>query len=81
MANLTVPAADDTFGPFEPPISYALFDFTLLFEQSIFSIGPAALLLLVSPLRIAQLSNRRRVVRSSPLATAKLVRRPPTTSV
>jgi len=36
---------------------YGTFDFSLLFEQSILSITPSALLLLVVPLRIAQLAQ------------------------
>ena len=73
MANSTLRAADDTFGPFVEPIARTSFDFTLLFEQSIFSIGPSALLLLVAPFRILCLSRSPRRVARSPLAIGKLV--------
>ncbi|RFU32078.1 hypothetical protein B7463_g4239, partial [Scytalidium lignicola] len=45
---------DNSFGPVIDGCR-ANFDFTLLFEQSIFSIGPAALLLLFAPPRFAKL--------------------------
>lgn len=47
-------SADNAFGPQLKGCS-GQFDFTLLFEQSILSILPSALLLLLSPLRILQL--------------------------
>lgn len=50
------------------------FDFTLLFEDSILSILPSALLLLISPLRILQLWKKARVVKaSSYLQATKIV--------
>lgn len=73
MANSTVTAADDRFGPFVEPLSREQFDFTLLFEQSIFTIGPSALLLLAAPVRLFRLSRARRVVRPSVLVNVKLV--------
>ncbi|RAL17389.1 P-loop containing nucleoside triphosphate hydrolase protein [Aspergillus homomorphus CBS 101889] len=50
MAGSCSPAADDSFGPVIA--CPTIFDFTLLFEQSILSIGPSALLLLLVPWRI-----------------------------
>lgn len=51
--------ADNTFGP-----QYCNeFDFTLLFEQTVFQIAPCALLMLTLPLRAFQL--RRRKVKTS----------------
>lgn len=49
------PGADNTFGP-----QYCNhFDFTLLFEQSVFQIAPCALLLLLLPLRASQLQRQK----------------------
>ncbi|PWY91611.1 P-loop containing nucleoside triphosphate hydrolase protein [Aspergillus sclerotioniger CBS 115572] len=50
MAASCSPAADNTFGPVLA--CPATFDFTLLFEQSILSIGPSALFLLLVAWRI-----------------------------
>jgi hypothetical protein len=44
--------ADKVFGPVVAPPCRRGFDFTLLFEQSIFSIGPSCIFLLVVPLRL-----------------------------
>jgi hypothetical protein len=50
------------------------FDFTLLFEQSIMSIGPSALFLLVFSFRIAQLLKKKTVkVKKHILYALKLV--------
>jgi len=51
----------------------ARFDFSLLFEQSILSIGPSAILLLVAPLRILQLSQSSYKVRKHPSKWSKIV--------
>ncbi|CZT41190.1 related to multidrug resistance protein [Rhynchosporium secalis] len=48
------PSNDDTFGPILKDCRSG-FDFTLLFEQTILSIGPASLLLLFAPPRIVTL--------------------------
>ncbi|PYH68010.1 uncharacterized protein BO88DRAFT_405908 [Aspergillus vadensis CBS 113365] len=50
MAGSCSPAADNSFGPVVA--CPATFDFTLLFEQSILSIGPSAIFLLLVPWRI-----------------------------
>lgn len=44
--------ADDEFGPIISRACHRGFDFTLLFEQSVLSIGPSALLLLLFPIRV-----------------------------
>ncbi|KAH8594448.1 putative ABC multidrug transporter [Bisporella sp. PMI_857] len=49
------------------------FDFSLLFEQSIFSIIPSTILLLVAPLRILHLSQRSHKVRDHPSRWSKLL--------
>ncbi|KAF1346228.1 ABC transporter type 1, transmembrane domain-containing protein [Delphinella strobiligena] len=49
-------AADNSFGPIVHGCNYN--DFTLLFEQSIFSIGPSALLLCIAPLRTFSLRQK-----------------------
>lgn len=50
------------------------FDFTLSFEQYIFTILPASALLIVAPLRIFHLRKLPAVVRGSLLRRLKLVR-------
>ncbi|GAQ47010.1 hypothetical protein ASPNIDRAFT_189460 [Aspergillus niger] len=50
MAGSCSPAADNSFGPVVA--CPAAFDFTLLFEQSILSIAPSAIFLLLVPWRI-----------------------------
>jgi hypothetical protein len=62
--------ADTTFGP----QLKGHFDFTLLFEQSIFSIGPSTVLLVASLLRIAVLARRQPSFDASTLLWIKLVR-------
>lgn len=51
-----LPTADSAFGPAVESCRQD-FDFTLTFEASIFTILPAALLLLAAPIRIKQLRN------------------------
>lgn len=64
-------ASDDKFGPQVPGI----FDFTLLFEQSILSLLPTVLFIVVAPLRILPLLRRESRVKPGPLLWAKLVSR------
>ena len=64
---------DDSFGP-HAKYCRGGFDFTLLFEESILSIAPLALLLIVAPFRIAYLFKRRTKVVRSALLFVKLVR-------
>lgn len=64
---------DNTFGPHAGDCRGG-FDFTLLFEQTILSIGPLALLLIFAPLRIRYLFRRQTKVVGSKLLPSKLVR-------
>lgn len=65
-------AGDNFFGPHQP----GFFDFTILFEQSILSILPTALFVLVAPWQISKISRREVCVLSGPLLWAKLVSLP-----
>lgn len=80
MAGSCSPAADDSFGPVVA--CPATFDFTLLFEQSILSIGPSAIFLLLVPWRIWSLypenvktlannAHWRKLVSCPPIETAE----------
>lgn len=67
--------SDDSFGPtvrFETCRDG--FDFTLLFEESIFAILPAGLLLCAVPIRFWFIYRRPDAVRWSALAVVKVVR-------
>jgi ATP-binding cassette, subfamily C (CFTR/MRP), member 1 len=61
--------SDDHFGPQVPGV----FDFTILFEQSILSLLPTALFIVIAPLRVFPLLSREKRVRPGPLLWAKLV--------
>ncbi|KAK9440292.1 ABC transporter, transmembrane domain, type 1 [Metarhizium brunneum] len=58
---------DNDFGPSLPGV----FDFTILFEQSILSLLPASIFILVAPLRTWTLVRRDTIVRSRKLFLAK----------
>ncbi|KJK93401.1 hypothetical protein H633G_02779, partial [Metarhizium anisopliae BRIP 53284] len=58
---------DNDFGPSLP----GFFDFTILFEQSILSLLPASIFILVAPLRTWTLVRRDTIVRSRNLFLAK----------
>ncbi|MCX2962467.1 hypothetical protein, partial [Rodentibacter caecimuris] len=60
---------DDVFGPRLP----GAFDFTILFEQSILSLLPTAIFIILAPWRTLQISRRITVVRTGPLLWCKLV--------
>jgi hypothetical protein len=60
---LCAPTADAAFGPVVDAACRDGFDFTLVFEQSIFVLLPATMLFLMAPLRILQL-------RKSPIKVA-----------
>lgn len=67
-------AAEDIFGPFVAAQQCNDgFDFTLTFEQYLFSTLPAAVLLLVAPFRIHHLCRLPTVVRKSSAGHIKLV--------
>ena len=67
---------DNTFGPYAGACRGG-FDFTLLFEESILSILPLALLLIVVPFRISYLVRRTIKVNPSTWLASKLVGAPP----
>jgi ATP-binding cassette subfamily C (CFTR/MRP) protein 1 len=71
--NSTAYADDNSFGPFLELPSRATFDFTILFEETILSIAPSALLLLLIPPRILRLWKTPRKVTGSYLQTTKIV--------
>ncbi|RDW69977.1 hypothetical protein BP5796_08374 [Coleophoma crateriformis] len=66
QSNSTACWSSDGFGPVAnvQTCGKDTFDFTLVFEQSIMSIGPSAVLLLVAPLRWIQLQSQRRITKS-----------------
>jgi len=67
---------DNNFGPFLQIPGKETFDFTLFFEETILSIGPSALLLLLIPPRIFRLWKSPRKVTGSYLQTTKIVSDP-----
>ncbi|KAF4629350.1 hypothetical protein G7Y89_g8798 [Cudoniella acicularis] len=67
-----VPNADELFGP-QVASCRRDFDFTLLFEQSILSIGPTAIFLLFVPVRLSQLGRTKRKTLPNLLRDGKLV--------
>ena len=64
---------DNTFGPYAKQCRGG-FDFTLLFEETILSILPLVILLLVTPGRIWYMTRRTNKVNGSLLSVFKLVR-------
>ncbi|KAL1959109.1 hypothetical protein VTO42DRAFT_2896 [Malbranchea cinnamomea] len=71
LTNLTCAHIDDTFGPWALHCR-GQFDFTLLFEETILTLAPLGLLLLVAPFRIAYLFKKEKKVVDSPLLHLKL---------
>lgn len=63
---------DNTFGPVVHRCR-SDFDFTLLFEQSVLTIGPAALLLLFAPPRLAKLLKSSKKTISTRVLSIKAV--------
>lgn len=63
---------DDSFGPGVIGCNRE-FDFTLSFEESILSIAPSAILLLLGPIRILQLKGLQRRVGGRGFQFTKLV--------
>ncbi|RDW57444.1 hypothetical protein BP6252_13782 [Coleophoma cylindrospora] len=70
--NSTALVGDNSFGPFFQLPGKETFDFTLLFEETILSIGPSALLLLAIPPRLVHLWKTPRKVIGSYLLTTKI---------
>ena len=71
--NLSASLDDNSFGPFIEFPGKVTFDFTLLFEETILSILPSALFLLLIPPRILRLWGTPRKVTGSSLQTIKIV--------
>jgi ATP-binding cassette subfamily C (CFTR/MRP) protein 1 len=65
---------DDTFGPWAGPNCRGGFDFTLLFEETIFCIPLQCLLLLILPLRVWQLTHTDAKILPGVLRPLKVVR-------
>lgn len=76
-APVCAPTADAAFGPIVSQDCRSGFDFTLVFEQSIFVLAPGCVLLLLAPFRLAVLLKRAPQVKPSRLRSAKLVSPPP----
>ncbi|KAK2675775.1 AAA ATPase domain [Fusarium oxysporum f. sp. vasinfectum] len=70
--NLCTFSVDASFGPFVGPECRDGFDFTLVFEQSILVLSPAALLLILAPVRLFRLRNVPVKVTGYRLQTVKL---------
>ena len=68
---------EDQFGPQVDSACLDGFDFTLLFEESIFSASISAMLLCAIPLRIAYLIRKPKKVVGGALYLTKLVREVP----
>lgn len=62
-------AEDTNFGPHHA----GLFDFTILFEQSILSLLPTCIFILLVPLRVSVLWKHERVTKDGLLLWSKLV--------
>ncbi|KAG4253240.1 hypothetical protein FPRO03_07200 [Fusarium proliferatum] len=62
-------SADNSFGPQRAGV----FDFTILFEQSILSLLPTGLFILLVPLRLYVLWSNERATKSKPLLWAKMI--------
>ncbi|KAG8530148.1 uncharacterized protein KY384_005631 [Bacidia gigantensis] len=72
VESASCPLIDDSFGPFAEHCRGG-FDFTLLFEETVLSILPLGLILLVAPFRILYLIKRDIKVNFSRLSVLKLV--------
>ncbi|KAF2873543.1 P-loop containing nucleoside triphosphate hydrolase protein [Massariosphaeria phaeospora] len=66
-------SVDNSFGPYAGERCRGGFDFTLLFEESILSIAPLALLLCIAPFRIFYLWRKQTKVSRSLLLPSKLI--------
>ena len=73
ISKISCSAIDDTWGPHAEACRGGL-DFTLLFEETILTILPLAVVLCLIPLRVIYLSRRLTKVNSGILLPAKLVR-------
>ncbi|KGO71820.1 ABC transporter, integral membrane type 1 [Penicillium italicum] len=73
-------AEEDTFGPIVAPSCLHGFDFTLLFEESILTLGPIGVVCLAASIRIWKLSGVPEKVNRSWLYAIKEVQSPPSSS-
>jgi ATP-binding cassette subfamily C (CFTR/MRP) protein 1 len=71
--NRTAHVDDSNFGPFLRAPDINTFDFTLLFEETILSIGPSAFLLILIPPRVLHLWKLPRKLFGGHLLTTKIV--------
>jgi ATP-binding cassette subfamily C (CFTR/MRP) protein 1 len=72
MSTTCEPMNDDLFGPIIQGCR-SNFDFTLLFEQTILSIPPAAILLVLAPPRLVKLIRSRKKTLPNPIRSLKIV--------
>jgi ATP-binding cassette subfamily C (CFTR/MRP) protein 1 len=72
LSPISCSKIDDTIGPHAATCRGG-FDFTLLFEESILSILPLSLMLIILPIRLRYLLKRQIKVSWSPLLPLKLV--------
>lgn len=75
-APVCAPSADAAFGSIVNKNCRSGFDFTLVFEQSMFVLVPGCIMLLAVPFRIAVLQRRPQQVKPGKLRVAKLVSAP-----
>lgn len=73
MASSICAVIDDSWGPYARGCRGG-FDFTLLFEESVLTLLPLCLFLLVTPFRLVYLFNKKTKVVNSALLVWKLVR-------
>ncbi|CAI6342532.1 unnamed protein product [Periconia digitata] len=66
-------AVDRTFGPYAGEHCRGGFDFTLLFEEAIFSLIPISLVLIIAPIRLRYLWKKQNKVSSSLILPVKLI--------
>ena len=72
MTSSVCSLIDNSWGPYAKDCRGG-FDFTLLFEESVLTLLPLCLLLLVAPFRLAYLFNKQVKVARSVLLLVKLV--------
>ncbi|KAF2707684.1 hypothetical protein K504DRAFT_483031 [Pleomassaria siparia CBS 279.74] len=72
-ATMSCLSVDNTLGPWAGEKCRGGFDFTLLFEESVLSIAPLALLLCIAPFRVIRLWGKQTKVSRSLLLSSKLV--------
>ena len=75
-ASACAPSADAAFGPVVSHECRDGFDFTIVFEQSIFVLLPSALLLLAAPWRLVHLGKARLKVAGQRFRSIKMVSLP-----